>query len=109
MEVRQATPADLPAILKVVLSAMTPECQWQYCFPYRNRYADDHAAHTKAALERCLTTPDEGWLVAVVEVPDRVDEQANAIASVAILSTPPADNPKQADIDPLANVVANGL
>jgi len=95
MDIRKATPADVQAILEVVLTAMTPERQWQYCFPSRNQHADDHSTHTQAALERCLNPIDDDWLVAVVEVPARLNPRTKIIASVAILETQRVDSTKE--------------
>lgn len=87
VDARKATTTDQQAILDIVLAATASESQWQYCFPQRTQHYDEHKSRTAAALDRCLTSPDD-WLVAVSEVTQPVVPKTKTIVAVGIWHIP---------------------
>jgi hypothetical protein len=66
--IREAVPADIDAVVNVVIAAMPGDPQWKYRFPYRCKYSDDHRKYTRMLYEYFLKPSYEDWQVMVVEV-----------------------------------------
>ncbi|KAK4449886.1 hypothetical protein QBC34DRAFT_83963 [Podospora aff. communis PSN243] len=67
MELRLGLPADVDPITKVILEAMPLDPQWDYRFPYRLRYPEDHYTYTRMLFEYFLDPEYDDWVVVVVE------------------------------------------
>lgn len=52
MELRQATPDDLDSMTDVMVSAFPMDPQWDYRFPYRLEYPEDHWRCTRRTLAK---------------------------------------------------------
>lgn len=65
--VRQASIDDLDAILDIGLAAMPMDPQWNYRFPYRQLFPDDHRLHTRERYRDFLENRSNGWFVTLAE------------------------------------------
>ncbi|KAJ8110868.1 hypothetical protein ONZ43_g5761 [Nemania bipapillata] len=67
-QLRVATPIDVPRIVNIVIAAMPHNAHWNYRFPYRREFPEDHFNYTKELYE-LFTDPEHGdWLVHVIEL-----------------------------------------
>ena len=82
--VRQATPADLNAVVEVVLSTMPQDPQWNYRFPYRDKYPEDHLKYTSMLFEYFIDPSYDDWLVMVVDAPDIKNPKVSKIVAFSI-------------------------
>ncbi|KAJ4258898.1 hypothetical protein NW762_007985 [Fusarium torreyae] len=81
MGVRVATEKDLPALKEVILSGLSDDCVWQYCFPSAGRKeATTH--HVETVLKRVIDKDNVNWLCFVVEAP-----KTHEAVSLAIVQT----------------------
>ncbi len=67
MKPRLGLPADAEAVTKVMINTMPLDPQWDYRFPYRHQFADDHRKYTKMLIECFLDPSYDDWLVMVKE------------------------------------------
>jgi hypothetical protein len=47
MVLREGVPSDVEAVMKVMMQAMQCDPQWNWRFPYRHQYPEDHYKFTK--------------------------------------------------------------
>jgi hypothetical protein len=52
--------------------------QWNYRFPYRLEYPEDHYKYTKMVYEQFLDVANDDWRILVVEL--RSDEEGPTVA-----------------------------
>jgi len=67
MRPRLGLPADVEAVTSVIINTMPLDPQWDYRFPYRQQYPEDHYKYTRMLLEYFLDPSYDDWLVMVVE------------------------------------------
>lgn len=64
---RLGLPADVDAITNVILQAMPLDPQWDYRFPWRHEFPEDHYKYTRMLFELFLDPAYDDWVVMVVE------------------------------------------
>jgi hypothetical protein len=67
MTLRVAKLADLEQVVAVALVAMPSDPQWNYRFPHRHEYWEDHEKYTTDLFRRLIDPHCGEWLVMVVE------------------------------------------
>ncbi|KAL2200789.1 hypothetical protein P885DRAFT_66416 [Corynascus similis CBS 632.67] len=67
MKPRLGVPADIEAVTHVIINTMPLDPQWDYRFPYRHQYPEDHYKYTRMLIEYFLDPLYDDWLVMVVE------------------------------------------
>lgn len=67
MKPRLGLPSDVEAVTNVIINTMPLDPQWDYRFPYRHQYPEDHYKYTKMLFEYFLDPAFDDWLVMVVE------------------------------------------
>lgn len=93
MTIRLATPADLSAMKKIMLSGLASDPSWNYCFPGGRGGA---AQVTEDALKRWLEASRakrDRWMVTVADDPDTRAAVALAIWSLPAPAPPAAGAP----------------
>ncbi|KAF4949309.1 hypothetical protein FSARC_13516 [Fusarium sarcochroum] len=81
MGVRIATEKDLPALKEVILSGLSDDSVWQYCFPSATR-KEATINHVETVLTRIIDKDNVNWLCFVVEAP-----KTHEPVSLAIVQT----------------------
>lgn len=71
---RLGRPEDLDGVTDVIIKAMPDDPQWDYRFPKRCEFPDDHRKYTKMLLQHFLDPKLDDWVVMVVE--DRQEPRA---------------------------------
>lgn len=64
---RIAVPADIDELVDAVLLTMPADPQWDYRFPYRLQYPEEHRKYTKMLWEKFIDPAYDDWVVQVVE------------------------------------------
>lgn len=67
MKPRLGLPSDVEAITDVIIRTMPLDPQWDYRFPYRHQYPEDHYKYTRMLFEYFLDPAFDDWKVMVVE------------------------------------------
>ncbi|KAK0744839.1 hypothetical protein B0T21DRAFT_325749 [Apiosordaria backusii] len=67
MKPRLGLPTDIEAVTDVILRTMPLDPQWDYRFPYRQDYPEDHYKFTRLLFEYFLDPAYDDWQVMVVE------------------------------------------
>ncbi|KAK4183082.1 hypothetical protein QBC35DRAFT_130313 [Podospora australis] len=67
MKPRLGRPSDVEAVTDVIIKTMPLDPQWNYRFPYRGKYPDDHYKYTKLLFQYFLDPSYDDWTVMVVE------------------------------------------
>lgn len=67
MNPRVGLPSDIEAVTDAVIRTMPLDPQWEYRFPYRHLYPQDHYKYTKMLFEYFLDPSYDDWLVIVAE------------------------------------------
>jgi len=67
MRPRLGVPSDADALTEVIIRTMPLDPQWDYRFPYRHEFPEDHYKYTKMLFEYFLDPAFDDWLVMVVE------------------------------------------
>ena len=80
VHLRVATPDDVDDIVQLVLKSMPDDPQWNYRFPYREKYPEDLYKYTKILYEQFLDPTVDDWQV-LVAVQDFSDDASEATAS----------------------------
>ncbi|KAK2612605.1 hypothetical protein QQS21_001377 [Conoideocrella luteorostrata] len=90
MKIRPATPADIPAVVRVVLSALTDEAPWKAFFPRKAQDDPTYTAYCEAIL-RSYVEPaqrdDLLFLVAEASGPETKTNSGAVIVAAAIWDT----------------------
>ncbi|KAM0552467.1 hypothetical protein ACHAPJ_008028 [Fusarium lateritium] len=81
MGVRVATEKDLPALKEAILSGLSDDSVWQYCFPSAGR-KEATISHVETVLKRVIDKDNVNWLCFVVEAP-----KTHEPVSLAIVQT----------------------
>ena len=84
MAIRAANLSDIEKVLEVVLSAAPYDPQWDYRFPYRKKYPEEHLKYTKLLIECFLDQTWDDWQVMVVEAPSLEDCNVTTIVSISV-------------------------
>jgi hypothetical protein len=92
MGVRIATLEDVPALKEVILSGLTNDSVWQYCFPSAGR-SETASNQVEAVLKRVIDKENTNWLCFVVDAPKTHDP-----VSLAICQTLHANSDEQKSI-----------
>lgn len=79
---RPGRPEDLDGVTEVIIQAMPDDPQWNYRFPKRREFPDDHRKYTKMLLQCFLDPAFDDWAVMVVE--DRQEDQDARIVSFGV-------------------------
>ena len=72
---RKATTDDLNDLANITCGAMPKDLQWDYCFPHRKKYPEDHWNGTRLMLKNPMETTD--ILINVITVPSKEDGETN--------------------------------
>jgi hypothetical protein len=67
MRVRIANQGDLDALVELYLAAMPDHVAWDYCYPYREMFPDDHVSHATLLFNDLLKPECDDWAVMVAE------------------------------------------
>ncbi|KAL1840238.1 hypothetical protein VTJ49DRAFT_669 [Mycothermus thermophilus] len=67
MKPRMGLPGDVDAVTSVIINTMPLDPQWDYRFPYRKQYPEDHWKYTRMLFEYLLDPDYDDWIVMVVE------------------------------------------
>lgn len=92
MGVRIATLEDVPALKEVILSGLTNDSVWQYCFPSAGR-SEAASNQVETVLKRVIDKENTNWLCFVVDAPKTHDP-----VSLAICQTLHANSDEQKSI-----------
>jgi hypothetical protein len=66
--IRQASPQDVDAVTALFIKCLDDEESWDYRFPYRHEYPEDHWKFAKSYVEFMLNEENEDFEVWIVEV-----------------------------------------
>ncbi|KAK0714706.1 hypothetical protein B0H67DRAFT_220147 [Lasiosphaeris hirsuta] len=80
MKPRLGLPSDAEAVTKVIIETMPLDPQWNYRFPLRLKFPDDHYKYTRMLIEYFLDPAYDDWLVMVVE--DSLDPHSPEDATI---------------------------
>ena len=75
LALRKATTDDLNDLANITCAAMPKDLQWDYCFPHRKKYPEDHWNGTRLMLKNLMETTD--ILINVITVPSKEDGETN--------------------------------
>ncbi|KAM0340128.1 hypothetical protein ACHAPU_010620 [Fusarium lateritium] len=78
MGVRVATQEDVPALKEIILSGLTNDSVWQYCFPSAGR-SEAASNQVETVLKRVIDKENMNWLCFVVDAPKTHDPVSLAI------------------------------
>lgn len=78
---RLGLPSDVDAITEVIIKTMPLDPQWDYRFPWRHEYPEDHYKYTRMLFEYFLDPEYDDWVVMVIE--DSLDPGSDDKAIVA--------------------------
>ncbi|KAG5656965.1 hypothetical protein KAF25_011134 [Fusarium avenaceum] len=92
MGVRIATLEDVPALKEVILSGLSNDSVWQYCFPSAGR-SEAASNQVETVLKRIIDKENTNWLCFVVDAPKTHDP-----VSLAICQTLHANSDEQKSI-----------
>ncbi len=67
MAPRLGVPEDADELTQVMIKTMPLDPQWNYRFPLRHEYPEDHEKYTRMLLEYFLDPAYDDWVVMVVE------------------------------------------
>ncbi|KAK4171557.1 hypothetical protein QBC36DRAFT_91723, partial [Triangularia setosa] len=67
MRPRLGLPTDIEAVTDIIIRTMPLDPQWDYRFPYRHEFPDDHYRFTRLLFEYFLDPAYNDWQVMVVE------------------------------------------
>src|ERR1700712_5025177 len=68
ISIRPASLADLDAMLDIGLAAMPLDPQWNWRFPHRFEFPDDHRKFTRNVYRSFLENKSGNWAVMLAEV-----------------------------------------
>ena len=82
--IRPGLPSDVDAITNVVIKTMPLDPQWDYRFPLRKQFPDDHYKYTRMLFEYFLDPLFDDWAVMVVEDVDPASSEKPKIAAISV-------------------------
>lgn len=77
---RLGRPEDLDGVTDVIIKAMPDDPQWDYRFPKRREFPDDHKKYTKMLMQHFLDPKLDDWAVMVVEDRQKPDQDARIVS-----------------------------
>jgi len=80
MKPRLGLPADADSVTAIIVAAMPLDPQWDYRFPYRLKYPEDHYNYTRMLFEYFLDPTFDDWAVIVVEDSLGPDDELKIVA-----------------------------
>lgn len=84
MELREAGPGDVDAVVDVLVAAREDDPGWTYRFQHRHEYPEEHRKFQRLFVQ-CLIDPSyEDWLVMVAESPSVEDGGVAKIVAFAV-------------------------
>lgn len=83
---RPGLPSDVDAITNVIIKTMPLDPQWDYRFPLRKQYPEDHYKYIRMLFEYFLDPSYDDWAVMVVEEVDPAgcEKKQLKIASISV-------------------------
>ncbi|KAF5609592.1 gnat family protein [Fusarium subglutinans] len=78
MGVRIATQQDIPALKEIILSGLSNDSVWQYCYPSAGR-SEAASNHVETVLKRIIDDNSKNWHCYVVDAPKTHDPVSLAI------------------------------
>ncbi|KAI1045720.1 hypothetical protein LB505_009341 [Fusarium chuoi] len=78
MGVRIATQQDIPALKEIILSGLSNDSVWQYCYPSAGR-SEAASSHVETVLKRIIDDNSKNWHCYVVDAPKTHDPVSLAI------------------------------
>ncbi|KAF5249480.1 hypothetical protein FANTH_5173 [Fusarium anthophilum] len=78
MGVRVATQQDIPALKEIILSGLSNDSVWQYCYPSAGR-SEAASNHIETVLKRIIDDNSKNWHCYVVDAPKTHDPVSLAI------------------------------
>lgn len=82
MDFREATPADLDSITDLVVATFPMDPGWNYCYPKRLEYPEDHRSCVREKYQNAFKHKDR-FIVRVITVPSEEDASVRKLISVA--------------------------
>lgn len=82
--IRPGLPSDVDAITNAIIKTMPLDPQWDYRFPLRKQFPDDHFKYTRMLFEYFLDPSYDDWTVMVVEDVDPAGSEKLKIASISV-------------------------
>ncbi|KAK1783100.1 hypothetical protein QBC45DRAFT_154097 [Copromyces sp. CBS 386.78] len=82
--IRPGLPSDVDAITNVIIKTMPLDPQWDYRFPLRKQFPEDHFKYTRMLFEYFLDPSYDDWTVMVVEAVDPAGGEKLKIASISV-------------------------
>jgi hypothetical protein len=77
MGVRVATKEDIPALKDIILSGLSEDSVFKYCFP--STRSETASNHVETVLKRIIDAENQNWLCFVADAPKTHDPVALAI------------------------------
>ena len=92
VSIRRASLADLDAMLDIGLAAMPLDPQWNWRFPHRLDFPEDHRKYTQSIYRDFLENKSGNWVVVLAEIavqdnPGSVSPAAFAVWNLASLGS----------------------
>ncbi|XXG96077.1 hypothetical protein Hte_002354 [Hypoxylon texense] len=84
MIIRQATLADVDAVTAIFITAMASNPSWNYRYPYRHEYPEDHLRTNRDVIRRFISPSYPDWTVNVVEVIGEGSAHVSKIVTISI-------------------------
>ena len=85
---RQARMQDLDMIVEIMVRAMPDDPQWNYRFPCRNLFPNDHWEFTRLRMREFLMNADGQWMVNVAETASNEDPMKLLPVAVSVWNMP---------------------
>lgn len=82
--IRIGLPSDVDAITNVIIKTMPLDPQWDYRFPLRKEFPEDHYKYTRMLFEYFLDPLFDDWTVMVIEDVDPAGSEKLKIASISV-------------------------
>lgn len=76
--------SDVDAITNVIIKTMPLDPQWDYRFPLRKEFAEDHYKYTRMLFEYFLDPYFDDWTVMVIEDVDPAGSEKLKIVSIGV-------------------------
>ncbi|KAI0099731.1 acyl-CoA N-acyltransferase [Nemania sp. FL0031] len=96
---RPATPADVPRMVDIILTAMPHSLQWEYRFPYKKEFSEDHHKYTTMLYEQFVDSKNVDWNPYVIELTSDDD------AGVVEVTKPDEGNTLRQDSTPYKEAI----
>ena len=82
--IREATPSDAAQVADVIITAFPSDRElWNYRFPYRDQYPDDHRKWLNMLAQQWLAPENSDYTVIVIDDPDQGTEPQSELPRIA--------------------------